>query len=249
MKKTLLLLFLCSVTGTFAQFFNTGEQQLLANLTASISINGNTGMTTLTLTGPSNAWFAIGFGALNMSGGADVFRTDGSDHVDAKSTGRFLPPADASQDWTVTSNTVNAGLRTIVAIRANDTGDPDDFVFSAQEGSIPLIYAHGNTTAYTQHSGSNRGFTTIGVLSSRDEGSLFSFQMFPNPSTDVVNIQLPTGTEKAEVGVFDTRGRQVSLKTVTLTDKQLNVSNLSSGMYIVRVTTNHQIGTQRLIKE
>ena len=248
MKKTLLFTFLLCATGAFAQIFSTGEQTLLTNLTVDIEINGSTNQTTVTMKGHSNAWFAVGFGALNMSGGADVLRTDGTTLVDARATGRFLPPADASQDWTLVSNSVSGSTRTIVATRDNNTGDSNDFVFNPAAGSIPLIYAHGTTTTYTQHSGSNRGFTTVGVLSNRDEDNLLSFTMFPNPSTDAVTIQLPTGTEKAEVGIFDTRGRQVSIQTVTPSNNQVEVANLSSGMYIVRVATNDRIGTQRLIK-
>lgn len=248
MKKTLLFVFLLSSTGIFAQFFNTGEQTLLTNLSASISINANTGITTLTLNGPDNAWFAIGFGALNMSGGADVFRTDGTTITDARSTGRFLPTADASQDWVLVSNTTSGGVRTIVATRANNTGDTDDYVFSATEGSIPLIYAHGTSTTYAYHGGANRGFTTVGVLSNGKEEKLLDFTMFPNPSTDFVNIQLPNGLDAADVAIYDYRGRQIQTRKVTQSDNRLDVSNISNGVYIIRVLSDNKIGAQRFVK-
>ena len=84
MKKTLLFLFLTTSISLFAQSFSTGTQTLLSGLTANINIDADTEITTLTLTGPSNAWFAIGFGNLDM-GGTDVFRTNGSTIVDAYS--------------------------------------------------------------------------------------------------------------------------------------------------------------------
>lgn len=248
MKKTLLFIFLLSsTTGVFAQFFNTGEQTLLTGLTAEISINGSTNETTLTLKGPSNAWFAIGFGGLNMSAGVDVFRTDGTTITDAFSSARVLPPADSSQDWTLVSNTVNGSTRTIVATRANNTGDSNDFVFNAQEGSIPLIYAHGTSTTYAYHGGT-RGFTTVGVLSDRSTERVLSFNMFPNPTSDVINIQLPNGEDRVEVNVFDYRGRLLATKTVTALDNQIDVNTLASGMYLIRVASNDKIGTQRFIK-
>ena len=40
--------------------------------------------------------------------------------------------------------------------------------------------------------------------------------MYPNPVSDVLNIQLPTGTEKAEVGVFDYTGRLVTSKIISV---------------------------------
>lgn len=249
MKKTLLLTFLLATSGLFAQNFNSGELTLLTGYTAEISISGITGMTTVTLKAPDNVWFAIGFGGLNMSAGADVLRTDGTTIVDARSTGQFLPPADASQDWVIESNTTSGGTRTLVVSRANNTGDPDDFIFTAAEGAIQLIYAHGTSTTYAYHGGANRGFTTIGVLSSREENAPLEFKMFPNPSTDIVNIQLANGTTEAQASIYDYQGRQISTKKVTSNDPQLNVNNLAAGVYLVRVVSNNKVGVQRFVKE
>ncbi len=248
MKKTLLSLFLISSFTLFAQSFSTGTQTLLSGLTANINIDADTDITTLTLTGPSNAWFAIGFGNLDM-GGTDVFRTNGSTIVDAYSSGNALPAQDASQDWTLVSNTVSGSNRTIVATRANNTGDSDDHIFSASAGSLSVIYAKGNSTSYAYHGGANRGFTTLSVTLGIPENKLLSFEMYPNPASDVLTVQLPTGTEKAEVSVFDYTGRLVSSKTISSNDSTLDVQNISKGIYIIRVATNSKIGVQRFIKK
>lgn len=249
MKKTLLFIFLIGASSLFAQTFSTGTQTLLTGLSAEISISSDTNMTTLTLAGPSNAWFAIGFGGLGMLNGLDVFRTDGTTIVDAKSStsSKVLPPADTTQDWSLVSNTVAGSTRTIVATRANNTGDSDDFVFNPAAGSLSVIYAHGASTTYAYHGGT-RGFTTLGVTLGISESRLLSFNMFPNPASDEVNIQLPTGTEKAKVSVFDYVGRLVSTQTVTPNNSKVNVSSLSSGMYLIRVSTDDKIGAQRFIK-
>ena len=247
MKKILLILFLTSSISLFAQSFSTGTQTLLSGLTANINIDADTDITTLTLTGPSNAWFAIGFGNLDM-GGTDVFRTNGSTIVDAYSSGNALPAQDSSQDWTLVSNTVSGSNRTIVATRANNTGDSDDHIFSASAGSLSVIYAKGTSTSYAYHGG-NRGFTTLSVTLGISENKLLSFEMYPNPVSDVLNIQLPTGTDKAEVGVYDYTGRLVSTKTISSNNSTLDVQNISKGIYIIRVTTNSKIGVQRFIKK
>ena len=96
MKKTLLILFLITSSSLFAQSFSTGTQTLSSGLTTSINIDNDTGTTTLTLAGPSDKWFGIGFGNSNMNG-TDIFMTDGSSIRDAYSTsiletsGRFIP--------------------------------------------------------------------------------------------------------------------------------------------------------------
>ena len=247
MKKTLLFLFLTTSISLFAQSFSTGTQTLLSGLTANINIDADTEITTLTLTGPSNAWFAIGFGNLDM-GGTDVFRTNGSTIVDAYSSGNALPAQDTSQDWNLVSNTVSGSNRTIVATRANNTGDSNDHVFSASAGSLSVIYAKGSSTSYAYHGG-NRGFTTLSVTLGISENKLLSFEMYPNPVSDVLNIQLPSGTDKAEVGVYDYTGRLVSSKTISSNDSTLDVQKISKGIYIIRVATNNKIGVQRFIKK
>jgi hypothetical protein len=250
MKKTLLLFLALVAINTFGQnSFTTGEQELLGeNLKAQIDIDGTTNTTTLTLKGPSNAWFAIGFGGQRMSDGADVFRTDGTTIVDARSTGRFLPPADASQDWTLVSNNVSDNERTIVATRANNTGDSDDYVFNPSAGSIPIIYARGTSTTYRNHGGGNRGATVLGVTLNTKENQLLTFDISPNPASNLLNIQLPSDTETAKVNIFDYTGRLLSSKAVSLTNKTVDVSNLVNGIYFVRIQAGNKLGSQRFIK-
>ena len=249
MKKTLLILFLITSSSLFAQSFSTGTQTLSSGLTANINIDNDTGTTTLTLAGPSNKWFGIGFGNSNMNG-TDIFMTDGSSILDAYSTSNGQPQADSSQesgDWTLVSNTVSSGTRTIVATRANDTGNSNDYTFSASAGSLTVIWAIGSSTEYAYHS--VRGATALSVSLGISENNLLSFEMYPNPVSDVLNIQLPTSTEKAEVFVFDYTGRLVSSKTISSNDTAIDVQKISKGIYMIRVAANNKIGVQRFIKK
>ena len=247
MKKTLLILFLTTSFSLFAQSFSTGTQTLTSGLTTSINIDNDTGTTTLMLAGPSNKWFGIGFGNSNMNG-TDILMTDGSSTLrDAYSTSNGEPQADASQDWTLEVNSVVNGTRTIVASRANNTGDSNDYVFNASAGSLTVIWAVGSSTTYAYHS--IRGVTALSVSLGVYENNLLSFEMYPNPVSDVLNIQLPTGTEKAEVGVFDYTGRLVSSKTISSNDTAIDVQQISKGIYMIRIATNTKIGVQRFIKK
>ena len=247
MKKTLLILFLITSFSLFAQSFSTGTQTLSSELTANINIDNDTGTTTLTLAGPSNKWFGIGFGNSNMNG-TDILMTNGSSTLrDAYSTSNGLPQAEASQDWTLEVNSVVNGTRTIVASRANNTGDSNDYVFNASAGSLTVIWAIGSSTEYAYHS--VRGATALSVSLGISENNLLSFEMYPNPVSDVLNIQLPTSTEKAEVSVFDYTGRLVSSKTISSNDKAIDVQKISKGIYMIRVAANNKIGVQRFIKK
>ena len=249
MKKTLLSFFLLTTLTAFSQEFGTGTITLRSGYTMELNISADTGMTTLTLSGPSTVWMAVGFGGQAMSDGADVFRTNGVTADDARATGRFMPANDAQQDWTMTSNSINGGTRTIVAERLNNTGDANDFVFSPSAGSISIIWALGSSTnTAQQHAGSNRGATVIGVTLGISEAKRLDFTMFPNPSEDEVNIQLPSGTDNAKVSLFDYTGRLILSKEVTAFDQKMNVANLSTGIYMIRVEADNKVGAQRLIK-
>ena len=161
MKKTLLILLLITSTSLFAQSFSTGTQTLSSGLTTSINIDNDTGTTTLMLAGPSDKWFGIGFGNSNMNG-TDILMTNGSSTLrDAYSTSNGLPQAEDSQDWTLEVNSVVNGTRTIVASRANNTGDSNDYVFNASAGSLTVIWAIGSSTTYAYHS--IRGATALSV--------------------------------------------------------------------------------------
>jgi hypothetical protein len=261
MKKILLIFFLTTTFSLFAQIFSTGTQTLLPGLTANIEIDKNAFTTTLTLAGPSDVWFAIGFGNSEMNG-TDIFMTDGNTIRDAytepgssSSLQRPIPPQDDSSiesgDWTLISNTVSSGTRTIIATRVNDTQDSKDFIFNALADSLSIIYAKGTSTStYVWHGPQNRGATVLNLTSlGISENKLLSFGIYPNPVSGLLTIQLPSVTEKAEVGIFDFTGRLVKSKTITSNDASIDVGKISNGIYVVRVATNAKFGFQRFIKK
>lgn len=247
MKKTILLFSLLCANFMFSQNISTGEVTLSPDLNLAIDVSAN--ITTITMTGPSNAWFAVGFGGSTMASGADVIRTDGTTILDARTTRRALPTEDASQDLTVVSNTVSGNQRTIVLTRANNTGDDNDFVFTNNLTSLPVIWANGTSTTYAYH-GAARGATVVSfetTLSTTDTESL-DFNTFPNPASDQLNIQLPSDSNDASVQFYDFAGRLVLSTKVSAINAAVNVSDLNKGIYLLKVTSNGQIGSQKFIK-
>ena len=248
MKKILLSLLLMTSVGVFSQNLSTGVVVFNSNLSAQIYINGTTNQTTLTLEGPLNAWFAVGFGGSNMSSGADVFRTDGTTITDAISTMQVLPTADTQQDWTLVSNIVSASKRTITATRANNTGDSNDFIFTTSLGTIPMIWAHGSSTTYGYHGG-NRGALTVGLSLGVSEVERLDFDMYPNPAVEELTIQLLSGSNNVSVEFYNAIGSLALTKKVSQGDNRINVEGLSSGVYFVKVHTDDRVGTKKFIKK
>ncbi len=176
MKKIKPLVFLLvSTFFAFGQTYTTGTVNLSATAGLSMSIKLDIGTNvSMTLTGPSDRWFSVGFNASSMAAGTDVVSVHSSgilSNFDASLTGYSAPMTDAQQNWTITSNQVNAGVRTIVATRALNTGDAADFAFTSGPGSISLIWARGSSASfsYSYHGGGNRGISNA------------TFSLLPNP--------------------------------------------------------------------
>ncbi len=166
-KSTLLLAFLLLfiLPSAFAQTYTTGVVNLssTAGLAMTAKIDVGT-QVTLTLTGPSGRWFALGFNASSMTNGTDVVGVHSATTLsafDCKLTGFAAPVTDAQQNWTITSDVVSAGTRTIIATRALNTGDANDYIFPASPTAISLIWSRSSTASfsYSNHGGSNRGIT------------------------------------------------------------------------------------------
>jgi len=162
-NKSLLLFLLVFSQWSFSQTFTTGVVNLssTAGLTMSVKLDISTNVT-MTITGPSLRWFALGFGAVNMANGTDVVGVHSAGalpNFDAKLTGNAAPVSDAQQNWTITSDQVAAGVRTIIATRALNTGDANDYAFTAANGTLSLIWARGssNSFTYSGHGSTNRG--------------------------------------------------------------------------------------------
>lgn len=180
-KIKLLLVFILISIQSYTQTYTTGTVSLTNTAGLAMSIKLDVGSNvTMTLTGPSDRWFAVGFNAASMAVGTDVVGVHSSGaltNFDASLSGYASPVTDAQQNWTISSNQVNAGVRTIIATRALNTGDAADYVFTAGPGSLSLIWARGGSASYSYsyHGGGNRGISTA------------TFSLQPNPPALSVN--------------------------------------------------------------
>ena len=134
------------------------------------------------------------------------------------------------------------------------TGPETGFGVDAVRYAAGHVYTHTfttvgvNTYECSPHPDDMYGTITVTAAAGISENKLLSFEMYPNPVSDVLNIQLPTGTEKAEVGVFDYTGRLVTSKIISSNDTSIDVQKLSNGIYLIRVSSDAKIGAQRFIK-
>jgi hypothetical protein len=266
MKKiTFALIGLLVFNFGFSQTYTTGLINLsnTTGLEYSVQIDVNPTTTTLTMIGPDNRWLGIGFGVQGMTAGEDVVIYDGATLTDRyygfegqtpgdDATG-IVPTEDpeGERDWSLTSNTVNAGVRTIVATRDTDTGNNNDYVFSASATSIELAWARARFEGYDLewHGVEGRGITMQGLTLSEEEFEVNDFQMSPNPAKESFTINLSVYNEDTKIEVYDVLGKRVLSKKISSISSNIDISNLNSGIYIVKVSYENTTKVKRLIKQ
>jgi hypothetical protein len=73
------------------------------------------------------------------------------------------------------------------------------------------------------------------------------FMLYPNPTTGVLNIEAKSTMNQIEL--FDTNGRTILKNTLDSQTSSLNMENLATGMYLIKVTTNDGSSTQKIVKQ
>ncbi|MEO4007014.1 T9SS type A sorting domain-containing protein [Flavobacterium sp. CAU 1735] len=76
-----------------------------------------------------------------------------------------------------------------------------------------------------------------------------NFSVFPNPAQDVLNIAAKNGMEIKVVQITDLNGRIVKTATAPAqTATQINIADLTTGVYFVSVRTNEGTATSKFLK-
>lgn len=258
-KTTLALLGFLLTSFAFAQTYSTGMMELynVDDDVFSAKVDVTADLVTLTLSGPDNRYLGFGFGLQTMDTGGDVVMfyddVDTAEEDYQLSDRRFLgtgtvPEIDANQDWTLVSNSLEDGQRTVIGTRTLDTGHDDDYVFSTSDSSLNFVWAVGNSYALGWH-GSARGGSMQSLALSQEDVVLSEFKMTPNPGRSKFVLQLPSGAGHVRLQVYDVLGKRILTKFVSTLTTTIDVSNWNSGVYLVRVLSDYGSQTKRFVKQ
>lgn len=76
-----------------------------------------------------------------------------------------------------------------------------------------------------------------------------NFSLYPNPASDVLNINSKSNTAISQITITDMNGRIVKeVKNMSVTNTIVNVADLTSGLYIINVTSNEGSGAVKFAK-
>lgn len=255
MKKiTLLLLTLLCSTG-FSQQKSTGTVTFFTGLSANLLLDDATSIATLTIIGPSDRWFAVTIGSFSapgaMSSGNDIVYYDGTTLIDASHNGQgSTPSVDAVNNWTVTANTVDSGVRTLIATRSF-VAEASDYTFNFANSNISLAGAHADSAISTslQYHGNNR--SNLGSIPLNNLGiedfSLNATQIYPNPSNGDFFVKTKTILDK--INIYTQTGSFV--KTIEANNSsetvEVNVNGLQTGIYLIELVNSTEKSWKKVI--
>ncbi len=128
-----------------------------------------------------------------------------------------------------------------IANTATNTPTPFSFNFTDLTPNTTYFYSVGG---YSPTLVGNRilGSFTTSVLSNSDYEQKLNFSFYPNPASDYFTIEMENKLKSIEL--YSLQGQKV----LDSTSKHIDVSNLSKGIYMVRITDeNNAIATQKLL--
>lgn len=154
----------------------------------------------------------------------------------------------------------SAGGNSIIVGYLTDSNDVNSFVslqtftassttayetFSAELGTQPL----SNTVAI-KHTGANS--IVIDDISwaptlSNGEFDSTAFSFYPNPVENLLNLTY--NQDITSVSVFNLLGQQVLTQSVNASQAKIDMSQLTSGTYVVKVAVDNQVKTIKIIKQ
>lgn len=249
MKKVVLsfLMVILSVCGLNAQSYTTGNMVFFANYSGRVDVT--TATVTVTLVGPATSWLGIGFNATTMNDtGQDVVLFDGTSITDRSFNGIGVVPPTDTQNWSLSSNNVAAGVRTVVMTRARVATEGTDFTFPLAADPLDIIFARSvGTTVIGYHGSGNCGTTTANFTLGTDDFVMESLKVYPNPSKEFFTVELPDKIVKAEVKVYDAVGKLIKQQQISTIDNKITTSDLTTGSYFMILRTEYGNTTRTLV--
>lgn len=95
----------------------------------------------------------------------------------------------------------------------------------------------------------NTATTTVTALAIKDFDFADFFTLHPNPAGNVLNIEARKQTTISSVSIYNTLGQLVSVHTNLSQSKTIDVSNLKSGSYFLKVNSDKGTSTAKFFKK
>lgn len=130
------------------------------------------------------------------------------------------------------------------------------------------VFKNGETSTYATTLGAFGAHVTLTATSPTGLGGTYYFgtvntllasdsfdyinevSLYPNPSNDFVNVNLPAGLENGKIEIYNSLGQKIDVKNINSSDNlNINVSNYSNGVYFFNLTFGQATKTIKFVKK
>jgi len=126
--------------------------------------------------------------------------------------------------------------------------------FSGGEADYTSLAFSPTGQPYVAYSdGGNNGQATVmkydSVMVGINESKELKFSLYPNPATDKITIEKSATPAKNQLSITNLNGQQLITCQVTELKTQIDISNLPSGVYFVRLTNDKTVEVGMFVKQ
>ena len=167
----------------------------------------------------------------------------------------------AAADWDQENYSVYVGTSTNIADMTQvftETYDDPNNEGTQYDRSEDISSFAGQIVyiAFRHHNSTDMDFISIDDVevvhdtdSSTENFAKLGLNVFPNPVSDIVNITSPEANIEM-VTITDLNGRTVkSINFNNVAETTIDASDLASGIYLMNITANGTVGTQKIVKK
>ena len=123
---------------------------------------------------------------------------------------------------------------------------PEDMGLATTPSSNLTVYSSGQTSVTDVDFIRNSSSIVPVALSISEVDGSNAFNVYPNPARAQLNIN---STVSAEATITNAIGAKVLIAKVSRGDNKIDVSNLSAGLYLIKISNGTEVKTQKLVIE
>lgn len=229
-----------------------------------LSLNVNTGATQTFHIGTSNDYAPI---MIKSNSGSASSRFSIGVNADVKANGTTGASAGVTQPlvnatWFVASSAttnVNVDMTTMWStnMEVNSFNRTKAYISHYTNGSWDTQAASAATMSGSMYSMTRAGITSFSPFAVFDENTTLSvnevvanthISLYPNPANDVINISVQGNNNDMNARIYNVSGQMV-YQTAVQSNSSINISNLPSGMYYIKLDGETANGMQKFIKQ
>lgn len=182
----------------------------------------------------------------------DTYFIDWSFGSNPSATGAANSNRTIEEGDTVTWNWYASGNHNLVS----QAGSTESFSSSLQGPGSTFSYTFTqvgtNDYVCVPHSGNMFGAITVvpeGTLNTQEFSAIETVALYPNPASDILNLNFDRAlSDNLELTFYSTLGKKVkSIKDLNPSRPTIDISDLNTGLYLLRIEDGNKAVTKRLI--